>query len=151
ARAAREPAGPAAMSSAEPSAAPRAPACGLALSGGGFRAAFFHLGVLARLAETGELRRVEVLSTVSGGSIVGALYYLVVKDLLEGVPDADVTDEHYVQVVKRVEAVLFDGVARHVRANAYANLGKNFRMRRADYSRSDRIGELYDELFYSPV
>ncbi len=50
------------------------PKIGLALSGGGFRAAFFHLGVLARLAELGLLRRIEVVSTVSGGSIVGAAF-----------------------------------------------------------------------------
>ena len=55
---------------------------GLALSGGGHRAAFFHVGVLARLSELGLLRPVRVLSTVSGGSIVGALYYLLVKNLL---------------------------------------------------------------------
>ncbi|MFY9941517.1 MAG: tetratricopeptide repeat-containing protein, partial [Desulfobacterales bacterium] len=35
---------------------------GLALSGGGFRASLFHLGVLARLAEMDVLRSVEVLS-----------------------------------------------------------------------------------------
>ena len=35
--------------------------------------------VLARLAEMDVLRSVEVLSTVSGGSIVGAHYYLEVK------------------------------------------------------------------------
>jgi len=45
---------------------------GLGLSGGGFRASFFHLGVLARLAEVDALRDVQVLSSVSGGSIVGA-------------------------------------------------------------------------------
>ena len=49
---------------------------GLALSGGGFRASLFHIGVLARLAELDVLRRVEVLSCVSGGSILGAHYYL---------------------------------------------------------------------------
>lgn len=47
---------------------------GLALSGGGFRASAFHLGVLKRLAEIGLLERVRVLSTVSGGSIVGAYW-----------------------------------------------------------------------------
>ena len=47
---------------------------GLALSGGGFRAAAFHLGVLKRLREIGLLDRVAVLSTVSGGSIVGAFW-----------------------------------------------------------------------------
>ena len=57
---------------------------GLALSGGGFRAALFHVGVLAQLAEQDLLRFVSVISTVSGGSIIGAFYYLKVKQLLEG-------------------------------------------------------------------
>jgi NTE family protein len=43
---------------------------GLALSGGGIRAAVFHLGVLRRLADEGLLENVEQLSTVSGGSLV---------------------------------------------------------------------------------
>ena len=129
----------------------RRPELGLALSGGGFRAAFFHLGVLARLAELGLLRHVEVISTVSGGSIVGALYYLHVKDLLENVADEEVRDEHYVRIVEHMERTFYAGVARHVRALTYANLRKNIRMRRADYSRSDRIGELYDEIFYRPA
>jgi NTE family protein len=51
-----------------------APVIGLALSGGGFRAAAFHLGVLRRLRELGVLGRTQVISTVSGGSIVGALW-----------------------------------------------------------------------------
>jgi len=58
---------------------------GLALSGGGFRASFYHLGVLARLAELDVLRHVEVLSCVSGGSIVGACYWLALRRrMLEG-------------------------------------------------------------------
>lgn len=60
---------------------------GLALSGGGFRASFYHLGTLARLAEVDALRHVEAISTVSGGSIVGALYYLELKKLLESKSD----------------------------------------------------------------
>ena len=48
---------------------------GLALSGGGFRAAGFHLGVLARLAEEERLEDVTFLSTVSGGSMVTGLIY----------------------------------------------------------------------------
>jgi NTE family protein len=42
---------------------------GIALSGGGYRATVFHLGVLARLAEDEALEQVSVLSTVSGGSL----------------------------------------------------------------------------------
>ena len=41
----------------------------LALSGGGYRATVFHLGVMARLAEQDALEQVSVLSTVSGGSL----------------------------------------------------------------------------------
>lgn len=47
---------------------------GLALSGGGYRAAAFHLGVLDALHTLGLLDAVRVLSTVSGGSIVGAAW-----------------------------------------------------------------------------
>src|SRR5262249_21465227 len=64
---------------------------GLALSGGGFRASLFHIGVLAKLAELDMLRHVEVLSCVSGGSIVGAHYYLEVRRLLETKRDAAIT------------------------------------------------------------
>ncbi len=48
---------------------------GLTLSGGGFRATVFHLGVLARLAEDNWLEQVALLSTVSGGSLCAALVY----------------------------------------------------------------------------
>lgn len=49
---------------------------GLALSGGGYRAAAFHLGTLRALNNLHILDKVDVLSTVSGGSIVGADYAL---------------------------------------------------------------------------
>lgn len=124
---------------------------GLALSGGGFRAAFFHIGVLARLGELGVLRRVEVISTVSGGSIVGALYYLHVRDLLQTKADAEVTDQDYIDIVARIEQDFLRGVETNVRARTFGKLGKNFRMARTDYSRSDRLGELYDETFYRPA
>lgn len=47
----------------------------LALSGGGIRAAVFHLGVLQRLAADRLLEQVRFLSTVSGGSLVVGLIY----------------------------------------------------------------------------
>jgi NTE family protein len=50
------------------------PRIGLALSGGGARAIAFHLGCLRALNELGILGNVQVLSTVSGGSVIGALY-----------------------------------------------------------------------------
>lgn len=45
---------------------------GLCLSGGGYRAALFHLGALRRLNELGILAQVRTISSVSGGSIVSA-------------------------------------------------------------------------------
>src|SRR5688500_15653109 len=44
----------------------------LCLSGGGFRAALFHLGALRRLNELGLLGRIDTISAVSGGSILAA-------------------------------------------------------------------------------
>jgi NTE family protein len=46
---------------------------GLALSGGGFRAGLFHLGSLWRLNELGLLRRIDIITSVSGGSIISGL------------------------------------------------------------------------------
>lgn len=63
---------------------------GLALSGGGFRAVAFHLGVLRALHDRGVLDKVEVVSSVSGGSIIAALWAYGPSDFLEF--DRQVTD-----------------------------------------------------------
>lgn len=44
----------------------------LALSGGGYKAAAYHLGTLIRLNELGHLPRLKRVSSVSGGSITAA-------------------------------------------------------------------------------
>lgn len=54
----------------------------LSLSGGGYRAAAFHLGALKTLNKLGLLDDVKFLSTVSGGSIVGAAY---ISSIIDGV------------------------------------------------------------------
>jgi predicted acylesterase/phospholipase RssA len=48
------------------------PKLGLALSGGGFRATLFHLGVVRFLRDAGALRDVTDIASVSGGSILAA-------------------------------------------------------------------------------
>lgn len=123
---------------------------GLALSGGGFRAAFFHIGVLAQMAEQGLLKQVEVISTVSGGSIIGALYYLHLRNLLCEKCDAKITDDDYIKIVKEIETDFLVGVQKNIRCQAYANFCKNLQMHRQNYSISDRLGELYDKYFYQP-
>ncbi len=62
----------------------------LCLSGGGYRAALFHLGALRRLDEVGVLSRVTTVSSVSGGSIVAAhLVEHVKKAGAEALVDVD--------------------------------------------------------------
>jgi len=48
------------------------PSFGLALSGGGFRATLYHLGVIRYLRDSGSLPLVADIAAVSGGSIVAA-------------------------------------------------------------------------------
>jgi len=49
---------------------------GLALSGGGYRAAAYHLGTLRALHKLGILGNVDIISSVSGGAIIAAYYAL---------------------------------------------------------------------------
>jgi NTE family protein len=53
----------------------------LALSGGGYRAALFHLGALWRLNELGWLRRLQRIDGVSGGAVVAAWLGLKWREL----------------------------------------------------------------------
>ncbi|MGH8475000.1 MAG: patatin-like phospholipase family protein, partial [Methylococcales bacterium] len=124
---------------------------GLALSGGGFRASFFHIGVLAQMAEQGLLRHVEVISTVSGGSIIGALYYLHVKKLLETSTDGAIGDHDYVAIVEIIEKDFKTATDHNIRMSTFADLKANFDFVKKDYSRSDRISELYNDLIYKDV
>jgi predicted acylesterase/phospholipase RssA len=125
---------------------------GLALSGGGFRASLYHLGVLARLAEMDVLRSVEVLSTVSGGSIVGAQYYLEVKRLLETKTDGEITREDYIALVRRLQRDFLDAIQSNIRMQAVGDFKKNVAMIFSkSYSRSHRLGELYEARIYAKV
>lgn len=53
---------------------------GLALSGGGYRATAYHIGTLKMLNELGILKNIDVISCISGGSILGAFYGLHIDD-----------------------------------------------------------------------
>lgn len=52
----------------------KAPRVGIALSGGGSRAMAFHLGCLRTLHDLGLLQQARVMSAVSGGSVIAAMY-----------------------------------------------------------------------------
>lgn len=125
---------------------------GLGLSGGGFRASLFHIGVLAKLAELDVLRHIEVLSCVSGGSIIGAHYYLEVRHLLQTKTDDEITREDYVKIVKRVERDFLDGVQRNIRTRVLAEWVTNMRMIFSSaYTRTLRVGELYERELFAKV
>lgn len=125
---------------------------GLALSGGGFRASFFHLGVLARLAELDVLRHVEVLSCVSGGSIVGAHYYLELRRRLQRLRDEEMTRAEYIDVVRTVQRDFYAATTHNVRRRALTNPVAVLRMLlEPGYNRSTRVGDLLEKDFYRPL
>ncbi len=125
---------------------------GLGLSGGGFRASLFHIGVLAKLAELDILRHVEVLSCVSGGSILGAHYYLELKQLLEHKADEEIGREDYIELVRRLEQDFLNGVQKNIRMRVVGELTTNLKMIFIPgYSRTMRAGELYERWLYSEV
>ena len=87
--------------SAEVSAPPQLPVTiGLALSGGGSRAIAFHLGCLRALYDRGILEQTRVISSVSGGSVIAAMWAY--------------GDEDFETFDARVEALLRRGLQRHV-------------------------------------
>lgn len=73
---------------------------GLALSGGGFRATLYHLGVVRYLKDSGQLQNVTDIASVSGGSILAA--HLVINwDRYTG--DDDRFDEAASELIKFVQ------------------------------------------------
>jgi predicted acylesterase/phospholipase RssA len=126
---------------------------GLALSGGGFRASLFHIGVLAKLADIGVLNHVEALSCVSGGSIIGAHYYLELRRLFqEKGSDSEFTTPDYLSIVKNLEEEFLAGVQKNIRTRVISSLWSNVRMIfSSTYSRTMRVGELYEKHIYSRV
>ncbi|MBI4852739.1 MAG: patatin-like phospholipase family protein [Acidobacteria bacterium] len=124
---------------------------GLALSGGGFRASFFHIGVLARLAELGLLKDVEVISTVSGGAIIGSLYYLHLKKLLENKSDNQISNNDYYEILEKIIEDFTKAVQSNIIMTAYNNPLKTLKMASSNYSSSLRLAELYEKNFYQPI
>jgi predicted acylesterase/phospholipase RssA len=73
---------------------------GLALSGGGFRATLFHLGVVRLLNETGQLSQVKRIGAVSGGSILAAHLVLHWEHYVGSKEDFDKAAQEIIQFVQ---------------------------------------------------
>ena len=123
---------------------------GLALSGGGFRASYYHLGVLARLAELDVLRHVDVLSCVSGGSIVGACYWLMLRNrLLKAAP---MTQGDYVSLVHELIDHFSTAVGQNLRGHP-SKLDVGWRILTGGKGALDteKIAEALEKYFYGPL
>lgn len=113
---------------------------GLALSGGGFRASLFHIGMLHRLAELDILRHVQVISSVSGGSIIAMHYYLKLKHLLEHNDNFSLGKEEFIGLVREVEKEFIKGVQTNIRMQAFVD---------NDGELTETLGRLYEKQLFS--
>lgn len=101
----------------------------LCLSGGGLRAALYHLGVLKRLHELDLLHEVQALSAVSGGALTAALFQQSVEGYAageDGTPAARIRYEwNHVErcLLKAADAGLLDLYFRSLGLNIMLWLG----------------------------
>ncbi len=119
---------------------------GLALAGGGFRASLFHLGVLHRMAELDLLRFVEVLSTVSGGSIIGALYTLLLKKEIDTY--GTLSQQQYMDIVNRADEILVQGIKKNLRTRLFMNPLGILRVLTTNDSLGRRMARIYERYIY---
>lgn len=103
---------------------------GLACSGGGSRAAAFHCGTLRALHDLKWLRSVDVVSTVSGGSVFGAAWLASIR-----------RDETTLQFIARMRTELRRGFV--MRAALQPSLVK---LLLPGYNRTHLLGEAFGRL-----
>ncbi len=120
---------------------------GLALAGGGFRASLFHIGVLRRMAELDMLRYVETLSTVSGGSIVGALYILLLKREIDRKARLDQSD--YVRIIEELDERMSKAIKKNLRVRLFMNPLGIMRVMLTEYSLGLRMSRLYERCVFN--
>jgi hypothetical protein len=63
-----------------------------------------------------------VLSCVSGGSIIGALYYLEVRKLLERKPDHEIGRQDYINLVSGMAERFMTGIQNNPRMQVFSKL-----------------------------
>lgn len=84
------------------------PGVALCLSGGGYRAMIFHLGVIWRLYEAGILAKMDRISSVSGGSITAAVLAMAWDRLQVSSPRQEIFTEHVVRPIRRMAGETID-------------------------------------------
>lgn len=91
----------------------------LSLSGGGFRAAFYHLGALHTLAQQGRLRELKLLVTISGGSIAAGFF---LQEWIAVAKKGPIGDEALAQCALRAQQALFRKSRHNPRLRAMASI-----------------------------
>ena len=131
---------------------------GLALSGGGFRASIFHLGVIRRLEELGIMKYVHVISAVSGGSIIAAYYVIEMEKRLrrrraELGENPERLDEVRLQIFEEIADCFFRALDHNLRSRAlvfspFYHPILWIKSYWPTFSRSDIMQKEYDKWFY---
>lgn len=120
---------------------------GLALSGGGFRASLFHLGVIRFMRDAGLLSQISHITSVSGGSIIAA--HLVLNwDRYCG------TDEAFQEVsgelLRFLQMDVRNRIVRRFPLTTFANFGRRvLRLgTRRQYTRAGLLEQHYEKYLY---
>ncbi len=126
------------------------PRYGLALSGGGFRAVLYHLGVVRLLRDAGLLNQITHITSVSGGSVLGA--HLVLNwDRYTGSDQEfqEVTDE----LLQFLQLDIRNRIVRRFPFASTANmLRRTFRLeRRRVFTRAGLLEHHYQRYLYGDV
>ena len=106
---------------------------GLALSGGGSRAAAFHCGTISALSDLHLLDEVDVVSTVSGGSLLGAAW---VAAMIRGRSLGEFTNSMQKELSRGF-------VARSIRPSLLRLLSPG-----GPYSRTHLLAETFDRIMF---
>ena len=134
------------------------PRIGLALSGGGFRASLFHLGVIRRLEELGIMKYVHTISAVSGGSIIAAYYVIEMEKHLRRLraeleKNPERIDEVRLQIFEKIAGRFFQALDHNLRSRVMV-FGPFYhpilwiKSWWPTLSRSDIMQKEYDKRFY---
>lgn len=95
---------------------------GLSLSGGGFRATLYHLGVVRCLRDSGVLPRITHITTVSGGSVLGA-HMALNWDRYCGTPEE--FDEAAAEIIRFVQLDVRNRIVRRFPFTAVGNAARS--------------------------
>ena len=120
---------------------------GLALSGGGFRATLYHLGVVRCLRDAGVLSKITHITTVSGGSILGA--HLVSNwDRYSGTPEE--FDEAAAEIIRFVQLDVRNRIVRRFPLAAAGNKVRSMLLlgQRRQWTRAGLLERYYERFLF---